>query len=380
MIKKVIVALAVAIPTLASAQQAYTITGTIGKLDKPAKAFLRKRIDGKLFEDSVVMNKGKFVFKGAVPYPMEAHIRVKHDNIPDDPTKGVKFDVLPILLENESIVIVGKDSAVTATVSSPLNLENKKVDAMLRPVYGKYDLLNKEYKDQPEEKKQDPVFIKSLEDRASVIHDEIIAMKMDYVKNNPKSYMALMAFSSTIPPDEFDAIAKEKEFLLLDPVLRASGLGKSVADKIATMKKTQAGVEAPDFTQPDVSGKPVKLSDFRGKYVLLDFWASWCAPCRRENPNLVKAYAKYKSTGKFEILGVSLDKPTDRAKWLKAIDDDKLNWPQVSDLKGWDNAAGQLYEIKAIPMNFLIDPQGKIVAKYLRGEELNKKLEEVLTK
>lgn len=374
---RIILALCAALPAFVSAQESYTITGTIGKIDKPAKVFLRKRIDGKLYEDSVYLNKGRFSFKGSVPYPMEAHIRLKHDDTPDDPKKGVKYDVLPFLLNNTTITISSKDSAANATVVSPLNLESKRVDAMLMPIYDRYKVLEKEYKDQPEEKKQDREYIKTLDDRAAQIHDDIIAAKMDYVKKNPDSYMALMAFNSTIPPEDFDAVAKEKEFLAMSESMRNTGLGKQVAEKIAKMKKTQEGVEAADFTQPDVNGKPVKLSDFRGKYVLLDFWASWCAPCRRENPNLVKAYEKYKPTGKFEILGVSLDKPADKAKWLKAIGDDKLTWTQVSDLKGWENEAGVLYEIKAIPMNFLIDPNGKIIAKYLRGEALDKKLQEL---
>ena len=164
--------------------------------------------------------------------------------------------------------------------------------------------------------------------------------------------------------------------MTLNENLRNSYLGKQTEEKIKIVMKTQEGVDAADFSQPDKDGKMVKLSDYRGKYVLLDFWASWCAPCRRENPNLIKAYAKYKGKG-FEILGVSLDKAADKAKWLKAIEDDKLTWKQVGDMKGWDNAAGMLYEVKAIPMNFLIDPSGKIIAKYLRGEELDKKLAEL---
>lgn len=378
---KLIATLCALAPVMAMAQTgSYTISGTIGKIDKPAKVFLRKRIDGKLFEDSVLMNKGKFTFKGSVPFPLEAHIRLKHDNTPDDPRKAAKFDVLPLLLDNSNITITGTDSATTAKVNSPLNLESKRVDAMLKPIYDKYTVLNKEFNAQPEEKKQDSKYIKSLEERAEVIHQEIIKAKMDYVRANPNSYVALMAFNSTLPPSDFDALAKEKEFMLLSADLRATGLGKQAAERIALVKKTQAGVEAADFSQPDAQGKEVKLSDFRGKYVLLDFWASWCAPCRRENPNLVKAYAKYKPTGKFEILGVSLDKPTDKDKWLKAIAADQLTWTQVSDLKGWDNAAAALYDIKAIPMNFLIDPNGKIIAKYLRGQELDKKLEELFGK
>ncbi|HWC52874.1 MAG TPA: TlpA disulfide reductase family protein [Chitinophagaceae bacterium] len=137
------------------------------------------------------------------------------------------------------------------------------------------------------------------------------------------------------------------------------------------------GKEAPEITMPDVNGKEVKLSSFRGKYVLVDFWASWCGPCRRENPNVVKAYNQFKNKN-FTILGVSLDKPGEKDKWLKAIKDDKLEWTQVSDLKYWDSEVVLLYNIEGIPYNVLIDPNGKVIAESLRGDALEAKLQEVL--
>lgn len=137
----------------------------------------------------------------------------------------------------------------------------------------------------------------------------------------------------------------------------------------------QVGDNAPDFTMNDVNDKPVSLSSFKGKFVLVDFWASWCGPCRGENPAVIAAYNKFKGKN-FTILGVSLD--DDKAAWIQAIKDDGLNWKQVSDLKGWQSAAALLYGFDAIPYNVLIDPQGKIIATALRGEALEKKLSEVL--
>jgi peroxiredoxin len=146
---------------------------------------------------------------------------------------------------------------------------------------------------------------------------------------------------------------------------------KSVNDA----KIGQIGSMATEFTQNDQNGKPVKLSSFKGKYVLIDFWASWCRPCRQENPNVVAAYNKYKSKN-FTVLGVSLDQ--DKNSWIQAIAADKLTWTHVSDLKYWSNEVAQLYRIQSIPANLLLDPTGKIIGKDLRGEELLQKLASIL--
>lgn len=138
---------------------------------------------------------------------------------------------------------------------------------------------------------------------------------------------------------------------------------------------TTSGTQAPEISLPDANGKTITLSSFRGKYVLIDFWASWCGPCRQENPNVVRAYNAYKNKN-FTILGVSLDE--DKDKWLKAIMKDNLTWTHISDLKGWQSVAARDYQVNGIPANFLVDPNGNIIASNLRGEELSAKLDEVL--
>ena len=145
----------------------------------------------------------------------------------------------------------------------------------------------------------------------------------------------------------------------------------------AAVPASWVGREAPDFVMPDVTGKEIKLSSFKGKYVLVDFWASWCGPCRQENPNLVKAYHQFKNKN-FTVLGVSLDRPGQKDNWMKAINDDKLAWTNVSDLQYWNSAVVSLYGFNGIPFNVLIDPQGKVIAESLRGRSLVEKLGEVL--
>jgi peroxiredoxin len=168
-----------------------------------------------------------------------------------------------------------------------------------------------------------------------------------------------------------DVFLLERRYNSLSPEVQQSMYGSYLREQIDNGKVGAIGSEAIEFTQADTSGKPVSLSSFKGKYVLVDFWASWCKPCRMENPNVLSAYERFKAKN-FTVLGVSLDRSRDA--WIKAIQDDKLAWSQVSDLKFWSNSVAQQYKIQQIPQNFLIDPNGKIIGKNLRGAELDTKL------
>jgi len=186
------------------------------------------------------------------------------------------------------------------------------------------------------------------------------------------AYILYREFSNSLTADEI-----EKNISLLDTTLLNLEYVKQLKEIVTIKKRVEIGNPAIDFTALTPDGKGIKLSESFGNYLLLDFWASWCGPCRKENPNVVKAYKKYHPKG-FNIFAVSLDKK--KEDWIKAIATDSLTWNHVSDLKFWDSEPAKLYGIRSIPSNVLIDPSGKIIGRNLRGEELNKKLEELYAK
>ena len=207
--------------------------------------------------------------------------------------------------------------------------------------------------------------------------DAVIKEKqINFVKANNESVAATFVAVNYLN-EKMDKTAADAENMLslLGPKARETFYGKRIAELLKQLKGTSVGQPAPDFTLNDPSGKAISLSAYKGKFVLIDFWASWCGPCRGENPNVVAAYEKYHGKG-LEILAVSLDEQKD--KWMSAIEKDGLSWTHVSDLQGWNSPAAALYGVQSIPANFLLDKEGKIIAKDLRGNALHETLEQVL--
>ena len=241
----------------------------------------------------------------------------------------------------------------------------------------KLDSLNKAFQLLMEANKMDSKRMDSLSAIFETPYNSIInqsnILMVDKISKNTNMYSSIMAIQA-LDPDKYSDLYKSLD----------AGLSKKFPkDKnvimfhevVERMLSTNVGQFAPEISLPSPDGKEIALSSLKGKLVLIDFWASWCGPCRKEMPNVIKIYSKFKNKG-FEIYGVSLDQ--DKEKWMEAITKDGINWPQVSDLKYWDNVAARIYNVQGIPYTVLIDKDGKIIAKNLRGQELEKKIAEVL--
>ena len=364
-------------PMIGSAQTpGYTLKATIANATTPAKAYLAYRLNGKNVMDSAVVNNGAFQFNGNVNAPVMAQLILDHKAV-GIANLGRSADVLSLYIDHGLITVTSADSVKLGTVrGSKINQEFAEYNAFLSGPKKLMEAVNNEYGAATEDKRKDPVYRQQMQARYEKASDEKEALQQKFIQAKPDSFFSLVALTE-IAGGSMDVAKIEPVFKGLSADLRTSEAGKAFAAQIEAARATSIGAMAPQFTQNDVNDKPVSLSSFKGKYVLIDFWASWCGPCRAENPNVVNAYNQYKDKN-FTVLGISLDNPGKKDAWLAAIEKDQLNWTQLSDLNGWNNAVAKQYGIRSIPQNFLVDPNGKIIGRNLRGEELHRKLKDVI--
>lgn len=372
---RLILMLTLLVPFLLKAQENnFTISAKIGALNAPAKAYLDYMDNGVGKEDSCVLVNGEFRFSGKISNIANARMALDHTG--EGKGKAVYTgDVIYIYFGKEQVKISSKDSLQNAVFSgskvyTAFQEYNKKIGGTIMALT---KAVNQEFRSATPEQQKDSLFFKAVDAKFRKNIKLREDKQFEFAKENPNSFFGLVALSES-SGTKVDVAKVEPVFNALSKELRENDMGKELSQRIAANRLTAVGAQAPAFTQNDVIGKPVSLESLKGKVVLVEFWASWCSPCRAENPNLVKEYNKYKDKG-FQILSVSLDNV--KENWLKAIEADGLPWLHVSDLKGWNNEVGRLYGVRAVPASFLLDKDGKIIANGLRGEPLNKKLAEI---
>lgn len=349
----------------------FNLKGKIGVLSAPAKAYLLYTNAAGSQKDSATLHNGRFSFSGTVDLPKAAVLYVSNKG-PLASSEGY----VVLYLESGNIYVSGADSVQNAKVSGgSINIANTKLNLSLAGNTEQLSKLSEKISRIKPEQKDAKKLTNSLIKQRDLLLGRRKIIYRQFIKNNPASMMSLFALKSYGLPVQ-NVAEVEPLFNILSAKVRESPAGKNYAAELSRLKSIEIGSFAPDFTLTDTTGNNVSLHDYRGKYVLIDFWASWCAPCRADNPNVLRAYHTYKDKN-FTVISISLDDA--KNNWLNAIREDQLPWVQVSDLKGYRNGGiTQLYAIHGIPQNFLIDPAGKIIDKTISGTELPEKLKKII--
>lgn len=354
--KKVIFIFMISVMVMSCAPRSqYIVNGTLSGVEDQ-KIYLEKRVDQDYIKvDSAEVSQGMFTFAGTIEYPQVRSIFLKSDQVRE-----------LFFLENGKINVSGTTDAV------------KFSGGKAQADWNTFNEMNKTFSDE-----QDKLY----EDYKSATRagDKLQMAQIDslYGKSENTQKACIVSFAAERNKSYFSPYIINRNAYLFDlnelrPVFEAFSTELDISDdyqalkeRVQILERVDIGKPFIDFTQNSPENKPISVSQFTGKLLLIDFWASWCRPCRMENPNVAVLYADYKNKG-FEILGVSFD--TSKEDWLKALFDDGITWAQVSDLSGWNNAAGELYGVRAIPHTVLIDPAGIIIARNLRGKDLREKV------
>lgn len=341
-------------------QDGYKISGEITGEIPEELVFLKTQKDNKeVTLDSSKFVDGKFLFSGKVELPEMYYITIGNQN------------PIPLFVENTLITIKANIDSLSKAEIVGSKINDKYLAYQTASLVFNAEMM-KIYNQM--KSTEDENLINDFNSKLDSLYEAKISFTKAYVKDNGNSVIAPFLISKRLI---YSLELKELEELtnIIAPEIKNSVYTKTLIERIELLRKLQAGMPAPEFTQNNTVGKPVSLTDFRGKYLLIDFWASWCGPCRRANPTVVKVYKKY-SKKNFTVLGISMD--DNKENWLKAIEDDGLIWEQVSTLEGWKNPVGKLYGVNSIPHAILIDPDGKIVKRGVHAEELDEILKDLL--
>lgn len=369
--KKIILFVFSLIPLFTQAQLNYIIQGSFKGVNGYHTPCVYYKLDDKPVIDTGIITGNKFIIKGTVPRVVQAtvYIRPERARFTGGPNR---MDQIDVYLENGTITINTPDSLKNAIIGgTSLNKDYRELVKLLAPFK-----IEEEALEIAKRRAQDfPEYMPAVKAAYAEMDSRKNPAQEAFIDNHLNSLVGLELLANSIDP-AFELPKAQRYFNKFPKTLQESVTGKTYAN----LFHTALGCQAPDFTAKNLKGEDVSLSSYKGKYVLLDFWASWCMPCRADNPHVRKLYDQYKDQN-FTVLGFSVDNGEIGKKyWLKAINMDGVTWDQVSELKGFQSIAAKLYGITAVPTNFLIDPSGKIIGKNLRRADLDNKLAEILTK
>jgi len=364
--KKLIGIIAVSLFAFSCSTSSYKIDGSIENATDQM-VYLKTMKDTELITaDSTMMEAGKFVFEGSVEVPDLYAIDFEQND-----------DRIILFVENSEILITGNaDNVMASDISGSethdllleFNMLQEELAKPLMDIQYKFQTAAMDGSLTPEMEEQ---LRNEYMDENEKLTDSVVGFVKQNVNSVVSAYITLTQLANQISFEDLESIVNG-----FTSDIAKSPFVIALKEKLDLEKQTAIGQDFIDFSHPDKDGNMITFSSVTGEnYVLLDFWAGWCAPCRKENPNLVRLYNEYNTKG-FDIFGVSLDR--NRKEWLDAIEADGLVWTNVSDVTGWENSIAKMYGVQSIPASLLISPEGKIIAKNLRGEELEQKLAELL--